>query len=160
MKLFSPFPISFVLLIFCNKFAHSAQDCLQHTSEVCKSTNVWTDGAFCNAIYGNYPGNKQNLQKLMFDHFKQSFQFIVTVTYTQIFYIFLANKISYFDFKILLFRRILFTYKHILLDPIAFYFLKSLQLCIYPFFVTKYQINLKLLFLPLIYRVVQTNCKN
>ena len=94
MKLFSPFSISFVLFIFCNKFAHSAQDCLQHTSEVCKSTNVWTDGAFCNAIYGNYPGNKQNLQKLMYDHFKQSFQFIVTVIYTQIIHIlyYLAHK--------------------------------------------------------------------
>ena len=76
MKLLIVLPF---LGLFLYGMAESAQDCLQHTAETCKNNNVWSDGGFCNAIYGNYQGNKQNLQKLMLDHFKQSFQFIVTV---------------------------------------------------------------------------------
>ena len=80
MKLLIFLPFLGLIFLFCGITpAESAQDCLQHTVETCKNNNVWSDGGFCNAIYGNYQGNKQNLQKLMLDHFKQSFQFIVTV---------------------------------------------------------------------------------
>ena len=80
MKLLIFLPFLGLVFLFCGITpAESAQDCLQHTVETCKNNNVWSDGGFCNAIYGNYQGNKQNLQKLMLDHFKQSFQFIVTV---------------------------------------------------------------------------------
>ena len=80
MKLLIFLPFLGLIFLFCGITpAESAQDCLQYTVETCKNNNVWSDGGFCNAIYGNYQGNKQNLQKLMLDHFKQSFQFIVVV---------------------------------------------------------------------------------
>ena len=80
MKLLIFLPFLGLFLLFGTPAESATQDCLQHTVETCKNNNdVWSDGGFCNAIYGNYQGNKQNLQKLMLDHFKQSFQFIVTV---------------------------------------------------------------------------------
>ena len=59
------------------------QSCHAHASETCRSgTDHWsTEGNSCNAVYGNINGNKRNLQKLMTDHLKQSFQFIVMVSY-------------------------------------------------------------------------------
>ena len=74
--------LCFLGLFMLNLSITHAQDCLPHASEVCKSrTNIWTDDqALCNAIYGNYPGNKANLQKIMEEHFKQSFQFIFMVS--------------------------------------------------------------------------------
>ena len=73
--------LCFLGIFVLNLCITHAQDCLPHASEVCKSrTNIWTDDqALCNAIYGNYPGNKANLQKIMEEHFKQSFQFIFMV---------------------------------------------------------------------------------
>ena len=58
------------------------QSCHAHASETCRSgTDQWsTEGNSCNAVYGNINGNKRNLQKLMTDHLKQSFQFIVMVS--------------------------------------------------------------------------------
>ena len=65
-------------LALCSQ-AQSQDTCHAHASETCRGSNEWTDGATCNAVYGNINGNKRNLQKLMADHLKQSFQFIVMV---------------------------------------------------------------------------------
>ena len=67
-----------ILAVFAN--AQEEETCHAHASSTCRSgTDQWTDGTSCNAIYGNINGNKRNLQKLMADHLKQSFQFIVMV---------------------------------------------------------------------------------
>ena len=78
-----------VIVAFLALFSQAKSEentCHAHASDTCRGSNEWTDGATCNAIYGNINGNKRNLEKLMADHLKQSFQFIVMVnipiTYT------------------------------------------------------------------------------
>ena len=74
--------LALVIVAFLAVFskAQSEDTCHAHASETCRGSNEWTDGQTCNAIYGNIDGNKRNLQKLMADHLKQSFQFIVMVS--------------------------------------------------------------------------------
>ena len=75
-----------LLIVFASIFlvavkAQESDTCHAHASELCRSgTDQWTEGTSCNAVYGNINGNKRNLQKIMTDHLKQSFQFIVMVS--------------------------------------------------------------------------------
>ncbi len=59
--------------------ADGSTSCESHVLDVCREPGSgWSEGA-CDAVYGDFKGNSNNLHSLMLQHYQGSFKFLVMV---------------------------------------------------------------------------------
>jgi hypothetical protein len=68
-----------LVLVTSGSVDASSDSCSAHVLDSClQPGSQWEEGA-CNALYGDFRGNSDILHKLMQDHFKESFKFLLMV---------------------------------------------------------------------------------